>query len=158
MPSYRVLDLAYLEVAHSILLELFEGDAEPLPSWGNGDRVKLETIAACTEVVAFGQSKYPDLPSKAAKLFYSTIKIHPFSNGNKRFAFCLTLAYLVVNDHRLMAATGIGADVAKWVADSDPHSPEGEPDGMCTALANFFVDFIEPWDWRAELERENDES
>lgn len=151
MPGLYVLDLDDLRAAHAVLAEVFEGDPEPVPGWYEGNRPKLATIAGCTEVSMFGHEKYPDLPSKAAKLFYSAIKVHAFPNGNKRFALVLTLAYFVHNGHRLMAAQGVGAEVARRVADSDPHSPSGAPDTMVEALAVFFKENVEAYDWAAHV-------
>src|SRR4051812_1035267 len=78
-----------LRLAHRLLAEVFEHDPEPLPGWEEGDPHGLATCRACIEVEAFGIQKYPDLPSAAAKLFYSTIKLHSSPNGNKRFALVL---------------------------------------------------------------------
>jgi death-on-curing family protein len=54
-------------------------------------------LCGCTEVSLFGSFQYETLPKKAAKLFYSTIKTHPFPNGNKRFAFVAVLWLLIAN-------------------------------------------------------------
>lgn len=135
-----------LRVAHAVLAEFFKDDPEPVPPWEQGDTAKLETICHCTETGAFDVEKYPDVCAKAAKLFYSAIKIHPFPNGNKRFALVLTIVYFVRNDLRLMAPQGIGAESAKSVADSDPRSPEGRPDEMIERLTHFFRENTKPRD------------
>jgi death-on-curing family protein len=146
----QYLTMEDLEIAHEILAEVFADD-EPVPSWEQGDSNTLATCRACIEVEAFGVRKYGDLPSAAAKLFYSTIKLHAFPNGNKRFALVLTLGLLVKNGARLTAPQGIGSAVAKWVADSDPHSPDGAPDRMIEILTKFYADNLAPWapgeDW-----------
>jgi len=151
--TIEFLAMEDLEMAHAVLAEVFAED-EPVPSWDQGDASLLATCRGCIEVEAFGVRKYPDLPSAAAKLFYSTIKLHAFPNGNKRFALVLTLGLLVKNEARLTVPQGIGSGVAKWVADSDPHSAEGAPDVMIAALTQFYADNLVPWkrgeDWIIE--------
>ncbi|MDQ3935832.1 MAG: type II toxin-antitoxin system death-on-curing family toxin [Actinomycetota bacterium] len=146
--DFYVLSMHNLRSAHQALRAIFAND-EPIPDWEEGDQAKLETCCGCTEAGAFGLQKYPDLPSKSAKLFYSTIKTHPFPNGNKRFAFAITLGYIALNDHRLIAPEGVGYEVATWVADSDPHSPDGDPDKIIATLAEFFRENIVSFDWDA---------
>jgi death-on-curing family protein len=133
-----------LRLAHAVLFEVFRNDPEPIPPWEQGELSKLETICGCTETGAFGQEKYPDACSKAAKLFYSAIKIHPFPNGNKRFALVLTITFFIRNDLRLVAPEGVGAESAKRVADSNPRAPESLPDVMVEALTEFFRENTEP--------------
>jgi len=106
----------------------------------------------CTEVEAFGVQKYPDLPTKAAKLFYSTIKTHPFPNANKRFALVLTMTYLIVNDHTLTAEQGLGYRTATLIAQSDPHIVAEKPDAMVNLLADFFREHVEPREWHSTLD------
>jgi death on curing protein len=86
-----------LWIAHHVLAEFFADDPEPIPAWDEGDAAKLEMCRACIEVQSCGVLKYPDVPSAAAKLFYSTIKLHAFPNGNKRFALVLTVAFILNN-------------------------------------------------------------
>jgi death-on-curing family protein len=146
VPEFVVLNMGHMQAAHGVLVQIF-GEDEPIPEWHEGHAPTLEMCCNCTEVEAFGQAKYPDLPSRAAKLFYSTIKNHPFPNANKRMAFVITLGYIAINDHRLTAPEGVGYEVAKWVADTDPQSEDGKPDKVIAALATFFRDNIEPYDW-----------
>jgi death-on-curing family protein len=127
-----------LKVAHRVLSEVFADDAEPLPAWHEADRDKLETCRCSIEVEAFGVRKYDDVESCAAKLFYSTIKNHAFPNGNKRYALVLTLLFLLKNGRMLTVAEGVNARTAKWVADSNPHTPEGSPDVIVGVLTTFY--------------------
>jgi death-on-curing family protein len=133
-----------LRIAHMVLAEVFKDDPEPLPDWDRADQHRLGECRACIEVEAFGVKKYPDLPSAVAKLFYSTIKLHAFPNGNKRFAVVLSLMLLIKNGYMLTAESGVGASVAKLVAESDPHAPETAPDVVIAVLAEFYAENIEP--------------
>jgi death-on-curing family protein len=145
-PIIARLTMDDLRLAHGVLAEVFETDPEPLPAWGQGNYRALATCRGCIEVEAFEVQKYPDLPSAAAKLFYSTIKLHPFPNGNKRFALVLTLLFIAKNGYRLTAAQGVGAGVAKVVAAADPHDPATAPDVVIAVLAELYADNIEKRD------------
>jgi len=138
------LEMRDLEIAHEVLAEVFAEDPEPIPAWEEGNRSLLETCCACSEVEAFGVQKYPDIPAKVAKIFYSATKLHAFPNGNKRFAFVLTLQFLLLNNMRLTLDPGLGAELAKHVADSDPQSERGHPDRMVAMLSELFCEFTEP--------------
>jgi len=46
---------------------------------------------------AFGQDAYPALELKAAALFSSLAQNHPLIDGNKRFAWVMTLTFLELN-------------------------------------------------------------
>jgi hypothetical protein len=140
----RFLTMEDLKLAHGVLAEVFAEDPEPIPSWEEGRSDLLATCRGCIEVESFGYRKYPDLPSAAAKLFYSACKLHAFPNGNKRFALVVTIFLLVKNRTRLTAGQGVSAQAAELVADSDPHSPEGAPDVMIGNLTEFFRDNLAP--------------
>lgn len=45
----------------------------------------------------FGVDAYPDLSTKAAAMFSSLAQNHPLFDGNKRFAWVLTLTFLELN-------------------------------------------------------------
>jgi death-on-curing family protein len=140
----QLLTMEDLEWAHGVLAEVFADDPEPIPLWAEGSPSLLATCRGSIEVEALGVRKYPDLPSAAAKLFYSTCKLHAFPNGNKRFALVLTIYLIVKNGARLTAGQGVSAQAAELVADSNPHSPEGAPDLMIENLTRFFRDNLEP--------------
>lgn len=148
MPPLVGLTMRDLQLAHMVLREVFATDPEPLPGWEQGDQRLLATCCSCTEAGIFGYQKYATLPAKAAKLFYSIIKSHPFPNGNKRFALVAVAVLLRRNGHHLSAEVGLPATIGKWVAESDPRTPEEEPDAIIYALILFFMDAIEPGPWR----------
>lgn len=133
-----------LQVAHRVLAELFADDPEPIPTWDEGDQAKLETCRGCIEVQSGGVLKYPDVPSAAAKLFYSTIKLHAFPNGNKRFALALTLAFILKNGLMFTAPEGVSADTAEAVAESDPHADGSRPDEVVERLTTFYEEHLAP--------------
>jgi death-on-curing family protein len=140
--TVKLLTLEHLESAHETVAELFKDEEEPMPAWREGDTAKLETICQCTEVAFFGHQKYPDLHVKASKIFYSAIKLHPFPNGNKRFALMVLLYFLLRNGYELDAekAGESITPIAKLIASSDPHTRAGSPDNVVELIAQAFLE------------------
>jgi death-on-curing family protein len=152
-PKLEDLTMRDLMSAHRILSDVFKNNPEPMPDWSQGDRHLLETCRGCTETSAFGVRKYPDLASAAAKLFYSTIKLHPFPNGNKRFGFALLLMFLIRNKSHLTCPPGTIASLAKEMSQSDPHHPNERPDLLVSSLTLLLKKYIAPGTdhfWEAE--------
>jgi death-on-curing protein len=68
---------------------------------------------------AFGVDAYPELERKAAALLHSLSRNHPLFDGNKRFAWYLTLAFLRLNEHRIVMPTDTAFDLVLGVARGD---------------------------------------
>lgn len=151
-PPANPIEMWHCRIAHDVLSELFADDAEPIPTWADGDEEKIATLCGCTEVTCLGHEKYPDLPSKCSKLFYAAIKIHPFPNGNKRFGLVLTVVFLRVNDHMLTASNERMKDVATEIAETNPLRPDGRADDVIDRYTPFFRDNISyaPFDIEAD--------
>jgi death-on-curing family protein len=130
----NTLTLADLHTAHAALSMFFRDDPEPIPPWESGDIALLEMCCGCSEVAAFGTQKYPDLVGKAAKIFYSGIKLHCFQNGNKRFGLSVLVIFLYRNNKRLEATPGAMKDLAEYVAKTKPHEADGRPDKIVEEL------------------------
>jgi prophage maintenance system killer protein len=141
-PPIKPLDLADLRTAHSVLSDVFADDPEPIPEWETGDIPLLETCCGCSEVEAFGRQKYPDLLSKAGKLFYSGVKLHCFPNGNKRFGLVVMLMFVVQNNKHLDAPPGSLSDIAKYIAESDPLVPEGHHEKIAAEVTDRLAEMI----------------
>jgi death-on-curing protein len=65
---------------------------------------------------AFGQDAYAELEQKAAALLESLARNHPLFDGNKRFAWYLTLAFLGLNGQRVVMPTDTAFDLVLGVA------------------------------------------
>ena len=63
----------------------------------------LESACAQPHMTFDGQDLYPCLPTKAAALGFSSIRNHPFVDGNKRIGHLAMEMFLVLNDHELDA-------------------------------------------------------
>lgn len=65
---------------------------------------------------AFGEDAYPELDLKAAALMQSVARNHALFDANKRFAWYLTLAFLRLNERRLVMPTDEAFDLVLGVA------------------------------------------
>lgn len=61
------------------------------------DRGLLESAAYAPNAAFGGVECYPTVPEKAARLFYSLTKNHPFADGNKRIGLLAALVMLKQN-------------------------------------------------------------
>lgn len=119
-PDITGLTMDDLEASHGVLAEVFANDPEPVPTWDEGRTDLLETLCGSVEPT-FGVRKYPDIPSAAAKVFYSGVKLHAVPNGNKRFGLSVLIRFLILNDQHLTCAPGSMAPLAEHISISDPH-------------------------------------
>ncbi|MEO0564677.1 MAG: type II toxin-antitoxin system death-on-curing family toxin, partial [Chloroflexota bacterium] len=62
---------------------------------------RLDAAVARPAASAFGADAYPTLSEKAAVLFHSVTRNHPFRDGNKRTATLALLFMLYVNGQRV---------------------------------------------------------
>ena len=65
---------------------------------------------------AFGADAYPSLETKAAALMQSVARNHALFDGNRRFCWYLTLAFLALNGQRLAMPTDDAFDLVLGVA------------------------------------------
>jgi death-on-curing protein len=62
----------------------------------------LDAAVARPAASAFGQDAYPTLREKAAALFHSVARNHPFADGNKRTATLAAIFMFAVNGERVV--------------------------------------------------------
>lgn len=60
----------------------------------------LESAVMRPQQSIFGEDAYPDVVSKAAALFHSRLRNHPFLDGNKRTAVIALVMFLEMNGRR----------------------------------------------------------
>jgi death on curing protein len=102
---------------------------------------RLEAAAARPAASAFGADAYPTLRDKAAVLFHSIVRNHPFRDGNKRTATVALIFMLYANGQRVgwlpEQALSVILDVAEGRSDYpqlaawlplQPGEPLPEPD------------------------------
>lgn len=83
---------------HPVAVALFGSDGEPVGAFEEHDRSRLESALNNPRHTFDGLDLYPTIEQKAAILYYSLIKNHPFINGNKRVATATLLAFLFINE------------------------------------------------------------
>lgn len=102
---------------------------------------RLEAAAARPAASAFGADAYPTITEKAAVLFHSIARNHPFRDGNKRTSTVALIFMLAANGQRVtwepQAALEMILDVAEgrhdhptmtqWLP-TEPMSSQLEPD------------------------------
>lgn len=83
----------------------------------------LESAIMRPQVTFGGSDLYPDLASKAAAMFFSLVRNHPFIDGNKRVAVMALEALLRLNGYELICddadLIGIALDVAEAKASTE---------------------------------------
>ncbi len=65
---------------------------------------------------AFGEDAYATIELKAAALMHSVARNHALFDGNKRFSWYLTVAFLALNDLRLVMPEDTAFDLVLGVA------------------------------------------
>jgi death on curing protein len=84
----------------------------------------LESALALPRQTFGGADLYPELPEKASVLAFSLIQNHPFVDGNKRIGHAAMEAFLLLNDHELVAsveegeAAILGVASGRWTQDA----------------------------------------
>ena len=89
------------QVIHQLTSQYFAQFAEPIPDFQNHNHHLLESALAVPQATFGGQDLYPTVAAKGAAMFYSLIKNHPFSNGNKRLATTALLVFFYLNNRWL---------------------------------------------------------
>lgn len=81
----------------------------------------LESAVLRPQQTVFGEDAYPDLHLKAAALFHSLARNHPFLDGNKRTALVATVVFYGLNEWRVVAqqdeVVALTVDVAEGQLD-----------------------------------------
>ena len=88
------IDIELMEkMCHPVAVALFDSMAEPMTKFTDHEEALLDSALNNPR-----QSYYPTFVKKAAALYYSLIKNHPFKNGNKRTATATLLVFLFINN------------------------------------------------------------
>ena len=83
---------------------------------GSQGRGAFESALAQPQQSFGGEYLYPSTADKAAALIWSTIKNHPFTDGNKRTALTAGFFFLAFNGYALLAGQGEAVDMCLQVA------------------------------------------
>lgn len=80
------------------------------------DRGLLFSALARPAASVFGDDAYPTIELKAAALCSSVARNHALLDGNKRFSWYLTLAFLRINGYRVVMSNDEAFDLVLAVA------------------------------------------
>lgn len=95
----RYLDIELMEkLCHRIAVAVFDTTEDPIAPFHERTLSLLDSALQLPRATFASKELYPTLEVKAAALFYSLIKNHPFPNGNKRIAVAALLVFLYIND------------------------------------------------------------
>ena len=83
---------------------------------GSQGRGAFESALAQPQQSFGGEYLYPSIADKAAALIWSTIKNHPFTDGNKRSALTTGFFFLAFNGYALLAGQDEAVDLCLQVA------------------------------------------
>lgn len=96
------IDIELMEkMCHPIAVALFDSASEPIATFNEHDKSKLEAALANPKHTFGGSEVYPNFTRKAAILYYGVNKSHSFPNGNKRTATATLLVFLLINNFEL---------------------------------------------------------
>jgi death-on-curing family protein len=130
-----VLDL------HDVLVKLFATFNDPISPSGARDRNLLGSALGRPRTALGDSEKYRTLSHKAAALFHSLVKNHPFHNGNKRTALVATLVFLERNGWRLRTEVpddALFGFVTEVAGNCFPHPGHGlDSDALVDAMAEW---------------------
>lgn len=127
-------------VAHKAAIKLMEWD-EPTPDFSTRNPGILEGLLANTFQTFDGRDLYPSLVDKAAIMFYTIIKDHPFQNGNKRVAVTSLLVFLALNGKWLNASEEELYDLAFDVAQTKPKFKDGVVYVTAKSIKSHLIEF-----------------
>jgi death-on-curing protein len=96
---YTYLDKDLMEkMCHRLAVVVFDTEEEPIAKFEDHELSLLDSALNAPKQTFDQKDLYPSLEEKAAILYYSLNKNHPFKNGNKRIATASLLVFLFLND------------------------------------------------------------
>ncbi len=118
MLNPKFVDTQQAVAIHDFLIEKYGG------SLGLRDEGLLESALAQPQASFFGELLHPTIAEQAGAYLYHLCKNHPFTDGNKRAAFGVMVAFLGVNDYRLNLSNDQLYSLVLDVAESKIDKPQ----------------------------------
>lgn len=123
--AIHYLDIALMEkMCHRLAVAVFDTRSDPIAPFHRHTRELLDSALNLPRQGFGGKELYPTLIDKAAMLYYTLNKNHPFENGNKRIATASLLVFLFMNDHWLDAGKDEIVRRTLFIAESKPSERE----------------------------------
>lgn len=123
---FYYLDVSLMErFCHAFALRLFNTDQDPIAAFSEHDLAKLDSALNNPRQTFGGKDLYPAFADKAAILWYSLNKNHPFPNGNKRISTASVLVFMYINGYWIDVPINEMVDKALYIATSQAEDKEG---------------------------------
>lgn len=123
--EFYYLDIELMErICHKMAVQLFDLDNDPIGPFNEHNKNQLDSAINNPKQSFDGKDLYPTLSEKAAILWYSINKNHPFSNGNKRISTASVLVFVSINNHWIDAGITEMTEKALYIANSKPEDRE----------------------------------
>lgn len=133
------LDLDLMErLCHRFAVAIFDLTDDPITPFTQHDQALLESALDLPRTAFQGKDMYPTLAAKAAVLWYTLNKNHPFGNGNKRISAASLLVFLHINDRWLDAGKTELVNQSLRIA----KSTAGERDSLLADLEDWIAAHI----------------
>ncbi len=117
--QFYYLDIDLMEsICHKVAVQIFDTQNDPISQFKEHDINKLDAALNNPRQSFDGKDLYPTLAEKAAILWYSLNKNHPFSNGNKRISTASVLAFVYANGYWIDAGINEMVQKALDIAES----------------------------------------
>ncbi len=128
------------KMCHPIAVTLFDSATEPMTAFTEHDTALLESALHNPQY-----PYYPTISKKAAILYYSIIKNHPFKNGNKRTATASLIVFLAINDSPLVGSKKEIEDYFVGLATKVASSKgSDEKDAFLEEIASWLIQHTDP--------------
>ena len=112
------------KMCHRLAVEFFDSIKEPIAKFEEHEHELLNSALNLPRQTFAQKDLYPTLSKKAAVLYYSLNKNHPFKNGNKRIATASLVVFLFINGYALSVGQEDLFQKTLFVAQSFPHERE----------------------------------
>ena len=123
--AINYLDLDLMEdMCHRLAVAVFDTKDDPISPFKEHTKNLLDSALNLPRASFGGKELYPTIIDKAAVLYYSLNKNHPFTNGNKRIATASLLVFLSINNYWIDSGINEMVEKALYVARSESSGRE----------------------------------
>ena len=108
------------KMCHRLAVAVFDTNDDPIAQFNEHEFTLLDSALQLPRQTFDQKELYPTIEEKAAVLYYSLNKNHPFKNGNKRIATASLLVFLHMNNYWLTVPRDELLQKTLSIAQSDP--------------------------------------
>lgn len=112
------------KICHRLAVAIFNNTNDPIAPFIAHNNALLDSALHNPQATFGGKELYPTLIDKAAILYYTLNKNHPFDNGNKRISAASLLVFLYLNGYWVTASVNEIVEKTLKIAESSPKERE----------------------------------